>query len=237
MRRLPIISLLIEEMKNSSGIPITSSLYVLGAISERPYRKWQNGGAMTGIYRIYNTIDGKSYVGQSRNIAARFSKHRRSERNRPLKKAFKDYGMEAFTFEVLEELDTPTQQLLDDREVFFMEQYQSLSNGYNVRGGGKGGKHSEETKKRIAKKVKKRKGAVLPMSGMNVLGEIAHAIPSADALKAVHNKRIARGVRCLETGQVFSSAKEASSFIGQPSIYRALNGKHKKVGGYHWDYV
>jgi group I intron endonuclease len=63
-----------------------------------------------GIYKITNSINGKVYIGLSTNIEKRWNKHRSvmtnpKERNYkyPLYCAMRKYGIENFTFEVLEE--------------------------------------------------------------------------------------------------------------------------------------
>lgn len=51
--------------------------------------------------------------------------------------------------------------------------------------------------------------------------------------------RIGRRVRCIETGQVFDSIKEAEQTFGihRNCIYHCLAGRQKTAGGYHWEYV
>ncbi|PZO39817.1 MAG: hypothetical protein DCF19_13060 [Pseudanabaena frigida] len=64
-----------------------------------------------GIYQIVNQVNGKSYIGQSRNIEKRWRKHK-SGLNRetalqqgsyPLRSAFLKYGLIKFKFEIIEE--------------------------------------------------------------------------------------------------------------------------------------
>lgn len=65
---------------------------------------------MVGIYKITNKINQKIYIGQSVNISKRWTAHRNgafnpnnNQYNTPLYKAIRKYGIENFTFEVLEE--------------------------------------------------------------------------------------------------------------------------------------
>ena len=61
-----------------------------------------------GVYRIVNKIDGKSYVGKSKDIEVRFSNHKSLLKrdigsvdcNRYLFNAVKKYGLENFDFEI-----------------------------------------------------------------------------------------------------------------------------------------
>ena len=47
-----------------------------------------------------------------------------------------------------------------------------------------------------------------------------------------------RSVRCIETGKIFSSLKEAISFhnLSGANIWKAIKKGHK-AGGYHWEYA
>ena len=46
-------------------------------------------------------------------------------------------------------------------------------------------------------------------------------------------------VRCVETGQIFNSIKEASEWcgVGRSHIGSCCKGKRKTCGGYHWEYA
>lgn len=75
---------------------------------------------MIGIYKITNVINGKVYIGQSSNVERRFSQHKspyEQERfsEKPLYRAFKKYGIENFTFEILEECEISQ---LNEKEKF-----------------------------------------------------------------------------------------------------------------------
>jgi group I intron endonuclease len=75
---------------------------------------------MVGIYTITNTLNGKVYVGQSRDILKRFSQHRRasSKRTSVVYAAIHKYGLDAFRWEIVQEcavadLDSAEQAWLD----------------------------------------------------------------------------------------------------------------------------
>lgn len=95
---------------------------------------------MIGIYKITNQINNKVYIGQSVNIRKRFNGHKfaaRNGENTHLYNAMRDYGIENFSFEILEEC---SKEQLDDREIYWIEYYHSTdkAKGYNVSKGGKG---------------------------------------------------------------------------------------------------
>lgn len=93
---------------------------------------------MIGIYKIVNLVNGKIYVGQSINIQKRWYQHK-SDYNKEggcpiLYAAIRKYGIENFSFEVIEECSL---ELLDEREKYWISQMNTLNpNGYNIALGG-----------------------------------------------------------------------------------------------------
>lgn len=112
------------------------------------------------IYKIVNNINGKVYVGQTvRNLEIRWKEHLRDAKSRRSHTYFcntlNKYGEENFTREVIYECQN--QKELDEKEIFFVEEFQSLSpNGYNHAAGSGTGHISEETKKKMSKAGKGR---------------------------------------------------------------------------------
>lgn len=102
---------------------------------------------MIGIYKIENKINGKVYIGQSVDILRRWREHRYSisKADTPLYRAINKYGLENFTFEVLEECEVNE---LDIKEVNYIIEYNSFYNGYNQTSGG-----DSSTYKRVAVQI------------------------------------------------------------------------------------
>lgn len=82
----------------------------------------------SGIYKIKNVIDGKIYIGQSVNVQRRLKVHKNrltkgSHENNYLQNAVIKYGIDNFTFEIIEfcKLD-----LLDEKERFYISFYNSI---------------------------------------------------------------------------------------------------------------
>ena len=94
------------------------------------------------IYKITNTINSKSYIGQTiQNVKERFYQHcatkcSKAVSNMAIHRAIKKYGKSNFTVEVIEEIDSTN---LNDRERYWIKYYNSYNNGYNSTKGGQDG--------------------------------------------------------------------------------------------------
>ncbi|MTJ10774.1 helix-turn-helix domain-containing protein [Anabaena sp. UHCC 0204] len=90
------------------------------------------------IYIIKNIINAKVYIGQTlQPVVERFKQHLKllkTNRSQTISKAIAKYGKDKFYYEVLEE-SIPLDQL-DQREEFYIQKYDSISNGYNLCPGG-----------------------------------------------------------------------------------------------------
>lgn len=88
------------------------------------------------IYQITNLINNKIYIGQTNDIAKRWSNHRCcNSPNMVIARAIKKYGVENFKFEVLFSGLTPEEA--DKKEVEIIKEKNSrVPNGYNVAIGG-----------------------------------------------------------------------------------------------------
>ena len=88
---------------------------------------------------IKNKCSGKYYIGQSKDIDRRFNEHKYylqkgNHKNFHLQNAFNKYGYDSFTFEVIKEC---SEDVLDDFEEFYIFEYDTYRNGYNLTAGGK----------------------------------------------------------------------------------------------------
>lgn len=107
---------------------------------EKPYTdligRVVGSGTHTGIYKITNINNKMCYVGQAANIAERWRQHIKRgvgaeapTRNK-LYPAMLEYGVENFTFEIIEECD---RSLLNDREDYWQNYFHAKDYGYSIK--------------------------------------------------------------------------------------------------------
>ena len=114
---------------------------------------------MQGIYKITNNINGKSYIGKSSNINKRWLTHRSLDYGRnpdkTLYKAFIKYGLNNFSFEIIEEMTSKEyEELSDKRESYWINYYNTFQDGYNETLGGDGGRTCEDYRTKFGKLTK-----------------------------------------------------------------------------------
>lgn len=98
---------------------------------------------MPYIYLITNDINNHQYIGKTEysDIQKRFKEHYKESKKsrteqRPLYRAIRKYGIEHFHIEPIEYVSW--EQDLEEREVYWIEQYDTYNNGYNATRGGDG---------------------------------------------------------------------------------------------------
>jgi group I intron endonuclease len=110
---------------------------------------------MTGvIYKITNPT-GKIYIGCTIDWKRRFSEYRRLSMvgQRKLYNSLKKYGYENHIFEIIEECE---ENILHEREIYYINHYNCIAEGLNIRLGNRNGRLTEETKQKISESLKGR---------------------------------------------------------------------------------
>lgn len=96
------------------------------------------------IYKIENTVNGKVYVGQTKDPKKRWAAHKwaassnKKKRNcNPLYEEMRNYGIDRFSFSLLEQCKDDE---MNKKEVFWIKCLNSQDKkfGYNIWGGGRG---------------------------------------------------------------------------------------------------
>lgn len=85
---------------------------------------------MIGIYKITNP-KGEVYIGKSKNVYNRMQSHKSNNGTYQLKlsKSFSEYGFSNHIFTVICKCE---ESELKDREIFFIDKYDSINNGLNT---------------------------------------------------------------------------------------------------------
>lgn len=94
-----------------------------------------------GIYCIKNLINGKEYVGLSKNCLKRWSDHysksinsqKSDDLKKPLYMAMRKYGRDNFSFRILEQCE---EKELKEKEIYWINKLNTYKNGYNATPGG-----------------------------------------------------------------------------------------------------
>lgn len=171
---------------------------------------------MAYIYKITNTINGKSYIGKTYlPIEERFKQHiqdfkKTRCKNRPLYSAISKYGVENFKIEVIEETNTPA-----EREMYWIKFYNTYGKtGYNATRGGDGKQYLDINK--IIKDYLKLKNTVVVANENNCstksVRDILHqynieVVSSQEIMKQKHQK------------QVFMVDKETNQILNEFTTY------------------
>lgn len=111
------------------------------------------GSAFYGV--IYHAeLNGKAYIGQTRNFAARQRTHKSGSDCRYWSSAIKKHGADNIRWRIIGY--AVNQAALDEAEIFAIAHYRTMSpNGYNLKaGGGGGGSPSLETRARMSARAK-----------------------------------------------------------------------------------
>lgn len=102
----------------------------------------KNIGKISGIYKIINKIDGKYYVGSSKNIYKRWNAHIRNlnkkcHSNDYLQNAWNKYGKDAFEFILVETTTEKNTFLIEQKYLDIAKQEQNKSYNLNYKADGR----------------------------------------------------------------------------------------------------
>jgi group I intron endonuclease len=189
---------------------------------------------MALIYVFEDMTNGKAYVGQTtQTFSQRMRKHLGDKQY--IDRALRKRGVENFKITTM----TCSEEYLDWMEREWIKEMNSLvPNGYNIESGGNKHKRlSMETRMKmsIARKGKPSKSHPAWNRGI-AMSESTKRIVSQSRVGIVGPQR---KVQCMETGEIFDSAKKAADFCGTDKrhIYRCCRGIRQTTAGFHWQYV
>lgn len=110
----------------------------------------------SGIYLLTNLLTNDKYVGQSINLAKRFTKYftlsyLNNRNSLVISRALKKYGYANFSLSILEYCD---KTCLNEREQYYMDTIKPLYNTLKLAGSSYGYKHTQESKDKRSKSLK-----------------------------------------------------------------------------------
>ena len=117
-----------------------------------------------GIYCIKNNINNKCYIGQAimlrKRLLHHISNYKSDRYDNPLYRAFKKYGLENFSLDIIKEFKGLSKEelkrTLDEQEIYYIEKYNSYgTKGYNQTKGGDGGILGYKMKKKKKEVISK----------------------------------------------------------------------------------
>lgn len=163
-----------------------------------------------GIYRIYNKIDGKSYVGSSYDVDRRFKEHKAALRksvhvNKHLQRAWNKYGEGAFEFELIMLVDRDNLLQEETVQINLVSEEMSYNIVKNAEAPMAERKHSEETKCKLSRVHTDKWNDAEYKAKMAAchVGKV-HSQSSKEKIKHSLQKPL------IGDGVVFSSAEEAA---------------------------
>lgn len=97
--------------------------------------QWKDIGKISGIYKIINKVNGKYYVGSSKNIIKRLKEHRtrlnnKNHQNIHLQRAWHKYGHSAFIFNIVK--GCLISDLQREEQLYLNECKLNRKNAYNI---------------------------------------------------------------------------------------------------------
>lgn len=195
--------------------------------AENPPNAKNHLGAV--IYKISNKLDGKIYIGSSKNFVNRFSDYKgmmcpKSIPNTRVSKTMRKYGFQNFEFEIIE-VTTPERRF--DREQFWIDQLQPFGEtGYNE-----------------AKKVTYLPDHTLPKDKLEKMRESSSktALKYAEETRARSSKPVYKiDMKTLSVLEEFPSALEADRQMGlsHNTVNKVCRRSRPNISGagFFWSY-
>lgn len=198
------------------------------------------------IYIIHNDINDEKYIGKtSHTVEYRFNLHKRDFHyfKYPLYNAMRKYGVEHFSAEQLEECDD---NVLSEREMYYIDKFDTYKHGYNATLGGEGLRKYDYdeimalwAEGYTIKAISKKTGAHCDVIG-KILGDFG--VPKEERLKCCYGsnrKTVAQYDLNNSLISVFPSASEAArqTHLYQSNISMCCRNQNRTYGGFRWKYV
>ena len=212
------------------------------------------------IYRAYNRINKKSYIGQtSQSLHSRINGHYDKRSKTIFSKALKKYSKDLWDWSLLDKCSTTEEANRKEKEyIKLSNSHYRTGDGYNQCFGGKtrrGWKKKKTTKEKMKGRDAWNKGLVglkhswnKGKKGWNVKEITRQNELREQVSKQMLGNSYAKGntnnrkpVMCIDTGQVFPSAYHAREAVdgkfARSEISAVCRGLRNTAFGYKWKFV
>lgn len=200
---------------------------------------------MAHIYKITNP-KGEVYIGQTIDLKGRIHRYStlsKSSLGRSIFNSLKKYGWDNHTFDVIEVCE---ENKLNDRERFWIKEFNSFNKGLNLTEGGSSGRHSRET---CLKKSKSMTGKIHSKKTRQKMSDTKKNHPMyneewKDKMRkgAWGSKTSSKPILQLDKEhnliREWKSLTKAAVELGlhKANISNALNGRYHTSGGFVWKF-
>lgn len=206
---------------------------------------------MPYIYKITNLLNGKLYIGKTLgSIEGRWKEHctdsqRERCEKRPLYSAMNKYGIENFK---IEEVEFCCEEVVNEREKYWIQYYGSFINGYNATIGGDGKARANYDlflslfkEGNNIKQISKITGFGVDTVSLGLsLRQITSEEKTTQGRVACRNGVAKLDLKTGEIIEVFPSITEGCRSVGKKQsghIASVCKGKRKSAYGYGWKYI
>lgn len=200
--------------------------------------------SISGVYSIRNIKTDKRYIGCSKSIKRRWTEHKRrlllnNHDNAHLQGAYNKYGPEMFEYSILEECP---EDIMQEREEYWIAYYDSKNNGYNMcDGGGKLSNPTADVRKKISEGLKGENSGWYGISRCGIENNMYGRHHTEEAKRKMSEYRktrvgalASRSKRVMaSTGEKFINSTEAIKWVGLrdvSSIVKVCRGQAKTAG-------
>ena len=191
------------------------------------------------IYKIENKKTNEIYIGQTkRSVALRWWEHltEKSNPKNKLYQALHENSIDDFDISIIEECDN---SLLDKREQFWIEKFDSFQSGYNGTRGGSGIQFDYEA---IANDFIKTKNTYLTKKNFNCsIQTVKRALQTynipynnQEKLPIEIDQIDAKTLQIIATYSSISAAIEKNPKWNISTISQAVSGSRKSAYGFYW---
>ena len=202
---------------------------------------------MGKIYKISNDINDNLYIGQTvYSLQRRFTGHiyasitpHHKDGNDPIHRAIRKYGAEHFQIELIEECPNSK---LNERERYWIAQYDSYYHGYNADLGGEG--HLKYDYDSIIEYYLSHGNSLTDTcSYFGIYDQVVYTALQSNNIdyKNLKNtnpkKKYTKPILLVEENLIFKNITDIDYYLNKHAhgnIRRCLNGMTEKAYGYHW---